>query len=96
MRWLETIHLRTTKLESDRLMSTMHQLINEARKEKSCEEVKMFKRALINTDVSLHLHHDTMQTEPNGSPIGLRIAYALRVFGMVKHSVWVMSEAVSP
>lgn len=95
MIWLEMIHLRTTELDSDGLMTTMHQLIEEARKEEGCGDVKVFKRALLDTDLSLHLYHNTAQVENNGSPAGLRIAYTLRAFGMVKHTIWAVNEAVT-
>jgi len=95
MKWLEMIHLRITELDSDRIMTTMHQLIDEARQEKGCREVMIFKRALLETDISLHLYHNTVRIENNGSPTGLRIAYTLKAYGMVRHTVWAVSEAVN-
>jgi hypothetical protein len=95
MKWLEMIHLRTADLSSEQLQNTMHQLIDEARKEKGCGDVKVFKRALLDTDLSLHLYHNTKRIENNGSPAGLRIAYTLKAYGMVRHTVWAVSDGVN-
>ena len=88
MNWLEVIHLRTTAADTEPLFAILQQLIGEAEKEGSCREIKMFRRALVDTDVSLLLDHDTSMVEKNGSSLGLRIASALKDFGMVNHTVW--------
>ena len=88
MRWLEVIHLRVTDQDYERLMPTFTQLLDEIRKKESCRMVKLFRRALLETDVCLHLYHDSHDPEDGGSPVGLRLGDALKPLGMVHHTVW--------
>ncbi len=88
MSWLEVIHLRMTDLQSEQCKRTVKQLVSEARREGVCRKIKMYRRALVDTDLSIHLIHDTQQVEANGSSLGLRIASALKKFGMIHHTVW--------
>ncbi len=88
MSWLEVIHLRMTDLQSEQCKRTVKHLVAEARREGVCRTVKMYRRALVETDLSIHLIHDTQQVEANGSSLGLRIASALKKFGMIHHTVW--------
>jgi hypothetical protein len=44
---------------------------------------------MIDTDFSIHLFHDSKKVEKSGSPLGLRLASALKEFGLVNHSIWI-------
>jgi hypothetical protein len=88
MRWLEVIHLRVTDQNYERLRPTFTELLNEIREKESCRLVKLFRRALLDTDVCLHLYHDSHNVEDGGSSVGLRLASALKPLGMVHHTVW--------
>ena len=92
MKWLEVIHLRATEQESDRLIFIIKQLIDEIREKGNCQEIKMFNRALLETDVCIHLYHDNDKAETAGSPIALHLASALKTFGMVNHTVWLLND----
>ena len=88
MNWLEDIHFRATERLTEQFEHSVHYLINEAKQEGVCDKISIYKRAHVETDMCIHLHHDTMSVAKNGSPLGLRIASALREFGMVNHTVW--------
>ncbi len=88
MMWLEVIHLRVTDQDYERLIPTFTQLLDEIRENESCRIVKLFRRALLETDVCLHLYHDSRDAEDGGSPVGLRLVDALKPLGMVNHTVW--------
>jgi len=49
----------------------------------------IYRNAWINTDISVHLHWKSTRTEQQGSTVGLRLARALKEFGLVNHSAWV-------
>jgi hypothetical protein len=89
MKWIEVIHLRSTERESAKLMLTVQSLIDEVIDEKSCKKIKMYGRALLDTDLAIQLSHDTKKMEIEGSQLGLRLTHALKEFGMVNHNVWV-------
>lgn len=93
--WLEVIHLRVIEQGLDRLIPIFLDLVEEIREKEDCRKVKLLRRALIDTDVCLHLYHDSQNPQATGSPIGLRLAAALKPFGMVNHTVWLTSEQAS-
>ena len=93
--WLEVIHLRVAAQERDRLLPMLRQLIDEVSEKENCREVGLFRRALIETDVCLHLYHDSDHELADGSPVGVRLTAALKQFGMVNHTVWLAGEQAS-
>ncbi len=94
--WLEVIHVRVADQELGRLMPIFRQLIDEIRENESCRKVKLFRRALLDTDVCLHLYHDSENSQDPGSPLGLHLAAALKPFGLVNHTVWMVSDQTEP
>ncbi len=92
MNWLEVIHLRVTDQDYERLMVTFTQLLDEIRQKESCRKVKLFRRAQLETDVCLHLYHDSHDPGDGGSPVGLHLVDALKPLGMVHHTVWTEIE----
>ena len=63
MMWLEIIHLRVTDQDYERLRPMFTQLLDEIREKENCRVVKLFQRALLETDVCLHLYHDSQDAE---------------------------------
>lgn len=72
----------------EKIVPIIQQLIGEAEQEGSCREIKMYRRALVDSDLSILLYHDALNVEKNGSSLGLRMASGLKEFGMVNHTAW--------
>ena len=89
MKWLEVIDLRTANSNRELLESQLQKLINEVDRETKKQAIKSYCRVMIDTDFSIHLFHDSKKVENSGSRLGLRIASALKDFGLVNHSVWI-------
>ena len=89
MKWIEIIQLRSVGSDRDLLESQLQRLINEVGKETKKQAIKSYSHVMINTDFSIHLFHDSKKVENSGSPLGLRLASALKDFGLVNHSIWV-------
>jgi hypothetical protein len=89
MKWLEIIELRTVNRNQDLLKSQLRNLINKTEQEAKKQTIKVYSRVMVDTDFSIHLFHDLKKVENSGSPLGLRLASALKEFGLVNHSVWV-------
>jgi hypothetical protein len=51
--------------------------------------MKIYRHAALETDLSVHLCWKSDQPGENGSPLGLHLGQALREFGLVDHSVWI-------
>jgi hypothetical protein len=89
MKWLEIIELRSAGGNSKLLASQMQKLVNEVNERTENYAVRAFCRLMIDTDFSIHLFHDSKKVEKSGSPLGLRLASALKEFGLVNHSIWI-------
>lgn len=92
MKWLEVIHLRSAKQDSDLLNAFLDQLVDDISKEEGSGKINLFRRAHLETDVCLQLHHESEQVKLPGSRLGMHLAEALKRFGMVNHTVWVANK----
>ena len=89
MKWIEIIELRSVGSNQDLLESHMLALIDEVEKAASKPTIKSYRRVMLDTDFSIHLVHDSTEGEISASPLGLRLASALKEFGMVNYRIWV-------
>ncbi len=89
MKWLEIIELRSVGNNRELLESQLQKLIIEVDKEIKKQAIVAYSRVLIDTDFSIHLFHDSKKAEKSGSQLGLRLASALKVFGLINHSIWI-------
>ena len=89
MKWLEIIELRSAGSNRKMLESQLQNFINEVNREAKQQAIKVYSRVIVDTDFSIHLYHNTDKIEKNGSPLGVRLASALKEFGLVNHSVWI-------
>ena len=89
MKWLEIIELRSVGRDREVLEPQLQTLMNKVEKETKKQAIKSYRRVMIDTDFSIHLVHDSKKVENSGSPLGLRLASALREFGLVNHSIWI-------
>lgn len=89
MKWLEMIELRSVENHRELLESQLQQLMHDVNREADAKDIKAYHRIMLDTDVSIHLVHESPHAEQNGSSLGVRLASSLREFGLVNHSVWV-------
>ncbi|MBI5602797.1 MAG: hypothetical protein HY879_05525, partial [Deltaproteobacteria bacterium] len=90
MKWLEIIKLRSVREnpeELDEFLRSLDQVSQEGP-----IEIKIYRHAAIETDLSLHLLWEANQPEKNGSALGLRLAQVLKDFGLIDHSLWLEQE----
>ena len=88
MKWLEIIEFRSVGGNRELLESHLQELIQQVGKETQMQTIKTYRRVMLDTDLSIHLFHDSKNMEQGGSPLGLRLASSLKEFGLVNHSVW--------
>ena len=89
MKWVEMIELRSIDGNRELLKSHLQQLIHQVNKEVNTQTIKAYRRVMVDTDVSIHLVHNSPHVEHGGSPLGLRLVSSLQEFGLVTHSVWI-------
>ena len=85
MKWLEIIELRSV----GSLESQLKNLINKVNKASKYKTIKIYSHTTVETDFSIHLFHDSKKGENSGSRLGLRLASALKEFGLVNYSTWI-------
>ena len=93
MKWLEIIELRLAGTNIEQLESQFKELVNEVFDEMKDQAIKSYRGALINSDYSVHLVHDSKEPDNNGSQLGLHIVSALKEFGLVNHSIWIEMQS---
>lgn len=88
MKWMEIIELRSVGSNRKLLESQLQNLVDRVNKTSKHKTIKIYSHTTVETDFSIHIFHDSKNVENNGSPLGLRLASSLRVFGLVNHSIW--------
>ena len=89
MKWIEVIQLRSVDSNRERLQSKLQKLMNEPGNETKKMAIKSYSRAMIDTDFSINISHDSKKVENGGSRLGLHLVAALKEFGLVNHSIWI-------
>ena len=85
MKRLEIIQLRLAGSLPDGLIEEIRQ---SAASEKQPTSVSIYHRANVENDIAIHLHQEVPESDNQASNLGLRLAAALREYGMVEHTVW--------
>jgi hypothetical protein len=86
MNTLEIVHLRSSAepIESliERIRTSMSAEGGDA------EVVTLYRRYGLETDVAVHIRHRGGAGINGPSALAFNLAYALRVYGLVEHTVW--------
>ena len=90
MKWLEVIKLRLAWGGESLLEELLRPKAEVG--QRGLVEMKTYRHAALETDFSLHLHWDSENPKQNGSTLGLRLAQALKEFGLIDHSIWIEDE----
>ena len=89
MRWIEIIALRSAKgdmgaLDTGLLFSIIHNY-----QTKRLKEVKVYRHATMETDLSVHIHWDSNGVDPMRSKVAQHLIQVLEEYGLINHSVWI-------
>ncbi len=88
MKCLEIIELRTNDMDSKYLEKILVRFMDDLNKEYENYRVQLYRHLTVKTDWSFHIRIQTGINTTFPSQPGLRIASALKEFGLVHHSVW--------
>jgi hypothetical protein len=91
MKWLEIIKLRSAGRDSGLLEELLLSVGKSS--QSGLVEMKTYHPVALESDWSVHLYWESGRPEQNGSPLGLRLAQALKEFGLIDHSIWIEEES---
>jgi hypothetical protein len=86
MSTLEIIHLRSSIEPVESLIESIKESIWDAGH--TGKVVTMYRRHGVATDVAIHIRRSGSSAETSSSSLAIRLASALKDFGLVEHSVW--------
>jgi hypothetical protein len=96
MKWVEIITLRSSADIKIQFLDALLGEISNSEPQKHLIEIKIYRRSVVKTDLSIHISWKSEQESQHKSPIGLMISSALRTMGLLNHSVWIETAATSP
>jgi hypothetical protein len=96
MEWLETITIRCAGSREKRAVMDLLQKIGMPEGEAGLVAVELYQSALLESDVSVHIHACSGRFGDGKSSLGLRLTHALSDFGLISHSLWVPEGRVPP
>jgi hypothetical protein len=88
MKYLEIIELRTSDMDSKNLGKILIRFMDDLNKEYENYKVQLYRHLTVKTDWSFYVRIQSGIKTTLPSQLGLRIASALKEFGLVHHSVW--------
>ncbi len=92
MKWIEIIELRSVCNFRKELETILQEFIEQVEKKPEKQTIKLYTSLMIDTDVSIHLFHDSNKVKNRGSPLGIRLVSALKSFGLVNHTIWIEKQ----
>ena len=88
MKWVEIITLRSTGNDLEALDIKSLVAIKDDYPAGKLEQIIVYKRYAMDTDLSMHLHWNSNRVEPAGSKLALHLMQLLKEYGLVNHSIW--------
>ena len=88
MKFLEVIELRSADFHRTDLEPVVHRLIKDVSEKAGEHNITAYCHMTIDTDFRIHLVHESMEAQSQGSPLGLQLAVTLKEYGLVNHSLW--------
>jgi hypothetical protein len=92
MKWIEIIELRSAGNARKQLETHLQEFLDQVEKKVEKQTVKLYARMMIDTDLSVHLFHDSGTVKNRGSSLGIRLVSALKPYGLVNHTIWIEKQ----
>ena len=88
MKWLEVIMVRSAGSNVKMLTETLQGLMADVARVAGSDDIRIFRRENLETDICIVISHSGKKTQTGGSPLGLRIVTELKKVGLVHHTIW--------
>lgn len=88
MNWSEVIMVRSAGSNPKILAQTLQDLMANVARSAGNDDIRVFHRENIETDICVVLFHSGEKTQTGGSSLGLRMVAAFKEIGIVYHTIW--------
>jgi hypothetical protein len=88
MKWSEVIMVRASDSNAEILAKTLYDLMSDLARSAEDDDIRIFHRENIETDICIVLFHRGEKMDTGGSPLALRIVAVFKEIGLVHHTVW--------
>ena len=95
MKWIEIITLRSPANINTQFLDELVKEVGKSDTPKHLVEIRMYHHSVVETDLSIHIYWESEPGSQHKTPLGLRFYYALRNLGLLNHSVWVETRALT-
>lgn len=90
MATLEIIEIRSHASMRSGLETELCSIAANVENEEDPGRMRVYQHGVMDADFSVHIMWPAQQISAQGSAIGLRLMRALREYGLLHHSVWVL------
>jgi hypothetical protein len=94
MKWMEIIALRSLVRENRHLADELLRQFSQHKQSGLSAAIRIYHHPTVDTDLGIHIYWETEPLNPNGSPLGQQLAYALKGLGLLSYSIWVEAAAL--
>jgi pyruvate-formate lyase-activating enzyme len=95
MKWVEIITLRSPSNINTQFVDELLKEISKPETPEDLVEIRIYHHSVVETDLSIHIYWESEPRSQHKSPLGLKFSYALRNLGLLNHSVWVETGALT-
>ena len=88
MNYLEIIELRTGNKDRGQVAQFIEDWLGKI-KATDQQQIRVYHNALLDTDISVHLFHQSVAESIGFSQIGSELVFVLKEFGLVNHNIWI-------
>ena len=89
---LEIINFRSAGSRCESIKTKLLETISPIIAQDKSVAIKIYHHAILPTDLSVHIWHESLETHHTASPIGLCLTAALKECGLVNHTLWTEIE----
>ncbi len=95
MRWVEIITLRSPGRIDTQFVDELLKEVHNSDTSKHLVDIRMYHHSVVETDLSIHIYWKSEPGSEHKTPLGLKFSYALKNLGLLNHSVWVETGALT-
>ena len=94
MKCVEIITLRSLGKADKQLVDELLRQVFQQKESGLPASIRVYHRAIVDTDLSIHIHWEAEGRNPGESPLGQRLSHTLKGLGLLSHSLWVEAAAM--